>query len=65
MKKAGTQLLNDRRLWVMIALAVFVVIVPPGESNAGTSVKKVDSLFYYRMNTLNYITIQDSLIKKL
>lgn len=65
MKKTGTQLLNDKRLWAMISLVVFVAVVPPGESNAGSGVKKVDSLEYYRINTINYLHIQESLIKKL
>lgn len=65
MKNVKTQLITDARFWAMIILVLFIAIVPPGKSNAGKTSTVRDSVFFYRTNTLNYLSIQDSIIKKL
>ena len=66
MKALLRNLKADKRFWTLLGIALFVAVIPPGNANSGNgNVSRMnDSVFFYRVNTVNYIKIQGLLIKK-
>ena len=51
------------KLSIMLFMIVLVLLIPPQTGSAGNGVYKADSLNYYRINALNYIELQNIIIK--